>query len=64
MAAFCLASSQMTSWGGSVNFRILVYAGSGTYLVLGELGVSPTPNDGHVVGLAQHLGYPDASIEV
>lgn len=34
------------------------------HLVLGEFGLSPSTNNGKVVGLAQHFDYPNASVEV
>lgn len=34
------------------------------HLVLREFGLSPSTNDGKVVGLAQHFDYPNASVEV
>lgn len=40
------------------------WASNIAHLVLGEFGLSPSTNDGKVVGLAQHFDYPNASVEV
>ena len=34
------------------------------HLVLRKFRLSPSTNDGKVVGLAQHFDYPNASVEV
>ena len=66
MAAFCFASSQITSYGRTTcQFKAgKCTTGKEAYLVLRELGIPSSANYRQVVGLAKHFDYSDAGIEV
>lgn len=65
MAAFCLASSQMTSYRGMVVRRTSQSQWrKQAHLVLRELGVPSATNYRQIVRLAKHFNYPDSGIKI
>lgn len=61
MTAFCFASSQMTSLISLVNVWVRL---KHAYLILRELGLPPSTDDGQVVGLAEHFDDANTGVEV